>query len=297
MELSKLKSGISVVIITYNKIELLLKTIESFLQQNASANDFEIIVVDDGSNKENILDVIEIQNKTTIDILYIYQKDQGFGASKARNRGISAARFERVLFIDSGIIASKNLIAMHIKQHKIGSRDVIFGLSYGVVEFGMEGFESLREIISNCTVDESFEKLRSKSEFYDCRYNYFKNISFDLTFLSTSWAACWGGHVSANTKDLIHIGGFDEWFNSWGGEDVELAFRLREAGLKFKLIETMETIHLPHIRDADDQIKLSRKNIEYIIEKHQHPEVDLLRLLNWKDILNTKIFEKIEISA
>lgn len=297
MNISKPKNGISVVIITYNKKALLMKTIESFLRQSFEPTRFEIIVVDDGSNEECVAEIRDIQLQTSIDILYIYQKDQGFGASKARNRGISAARFERVLFIDSGIIASENLVAIHYEHHKASSRDVVFGLSYGVVEFGMDNFETLTSLISDCSIDEAFKRLSSKSELYDCRYNYFKKISFDLSNVPAAWVVCWGGHVSASTMDLINIGGFDEWFNTWGGEDVELAFRLKKLKLNFKLIPTMETIHLPHQRNAEDQIDHSKRNINYIISKHNDPEVHMLWNSSWEEILDANVSEKLSCSA
>lgn len=85
---------VSVIIPTYNRSDRIEKSIKSVLAQ--TYNDFEIIVVDDGST-DNTKDVV-----TSIDdrrIRYIYQKNAG--ACVARNLGIETARGEYIAFQDS----------------------------------------------------------------------------------------------------------------------------------------------------------------------------------------------------
>lgn len=86
---------VSIIIPTYNRSKLIIRTIESVLAQTFS--DFEIIVVDDGStdNTRGIL-------KEHIDsgkIKYIYQNNAG--PARARNNGIRNARGEILAFLDS----------------------------------------------------------------------------------------------------------------------------------------------------------------------------------------------------
>ena len=85
--------NISVVIPTYNRIELLKRSIDSVINQTIKPS--EIIIVDDGSN-----DGTEAMVKKKYDSLkLITQKNKG--ASAARNSGIKASSGEWICFLDS----------------------------------------------------------------------------------------------------------------------------------------------------------------------------------------------------
>ncbi len=82
---------VSVIIPTFNRYKLTKRAILSILHQ--TYKNFEIIVVDDGSNDDSA------KLKDEFDISYIYQENSG--VSSARNRGIKAARGEWIAFLDS----------------------------------------------------------------------------------------------------------------------------------------------------------------------------------------------------
>jgi glycosyltransferase involved in cell wall biosynthesis len=84
---------VSVIIPTYNRGWIIKKAIDSVLFQDF--NDFELIVVDDGStdNTQNIL------NSYQKDIRVLQQNNQGVSA--ARNQGLSAASGRFLAFLDS----------------------------------------------------------------------------------------------------------------------------------------------------------------------------------------------------
>lgn len=84
---------VSVVIPTYNSADFLGEALQSVFDQ--TFDDYEIIVVDDGST-DNTRSLIE---RYANRIRYIYQ-DNG-GASKARNRGIAGARGKYIAFLDA----------------------------------------------------------------------------------------------------------------------------------------------------------------------------------------------------
>ena len=84
---------VSVIIISYNMAKLISRAIQSVLDQ--TFNDFEILVVDDGSTD----DTREVVGCFGNRIRYFYQENAG--ASAARNRGILAAQGEFIAFLDS----------------------------------------------------------------------------------------------------------------------------------------------------------------------------------------------------
>lgn len=84
----------SVVIPLYNKERSVKNTIESVLNQ--TFQDFEVIVVNDGST-DNSLEVVKSFNDERIRI--INQKNSG--VSSARNRGIKEAKYDWIAFLDA----------------------------------------------------------------------------------------------------------------------------------------------------------------------------------------------------
>jgi len=85
--------AVSVIIPTYNRAHLLGEALNSVRQQ--SFQDYEIIVVDDGSED----DTHRLVASHTMPIRYIYQENQG--VARARNRAIEAATGELLAFLDS----------------------------------------------------------------------------------------------------------------------------------------------------------------------------------------------------
>lgn len=91
----------SVIIPTYNRKDRVINAIESVLAQ--SFQDFELIVVDDGSTDSTHEIVEKIEDPR---LRYIYQVNKG--APVARNTGISAAQGAYVSFLDSDDIFLPN---------------------------------------------------------------------------------------------------------------------------------------------------------------------------------------------
>lgn len=88
---------ISVIIPVYNTEEkLLARCIQSILEQ--VYNDYEIVVIDDGSDKRCIEFLDKIQ--TWDDRIRVFHKENG-GVSSARNIGMELAKGEYVCFVDA----------------------------------------------------------------------------------------------------------------------------------------------------------------------------------------------------
>lgn len=87
---------ISVILPTFNRKYFLKEAIESVLQQTYT--DFELIIVDDGSN-DGTREVVEQFLQNDKRITYVYQANRGVSA--ARNTGIKNSAGEFIAFIDS----------------------------------------------------------------------------------------------------------------------------------------------------------------------------------------------------
>lgn len=113
----------SVIIPCYNVENYIARTINSVLDQ--TFNDFEIILVNDGSvdNTGKILD--EYLKKDTR-IKVIHQKNKG--VSEARNTGIREAKGEYIYFLDGDDIINENLL---LKADEIFKTQEVSYISFG----------------------------------------------------------------------------------------------------------------------------------------------------------------------
>lgn len=90
-------SKVSVIIPTYNRAHYLPATIESVLQQ--TFQDFEIIIVDDGST-DNTQEVLKpYLERSPNKIRYYYKENRG--CASARNHGLEKANGKYIAFLDS----------------------------------------------------------------------------------------------------------------------------------------------------------------------------------------------------
>jgi glycosyltransferase involved in cell wall biosynthesis len=104
-----LKPHVSVIIPTYNRAWCLREAVESVLAQ--TYQDFELIVVDDGSNDrtEELLDAYQ-------GIIVLRQTNRG--VSGARNRGVSRARGDLVAFLDSDDYWMPDKLSVQVRYFK-----------------------------------------------------------------------------------------------------------------------------------------------------------------------------------
>jgi len=100
---------ISVIICTFNRADTIKSTIQSLLTQALSNNEYEIIIVDNGSTDHTRSAVEELQQKGVSHLFYVSEVRQGL--SIARNKGILLSKGEVLAFIDDDAIAHKEWLA------------------------------------------------------------------------------------------------------------------------------------------------------------------------------------------
>lgn len=95
---------VSVVMPTYNRVDLLPRAIESILHQTFT--DFEFVIVDDGST-DNSVELIRAY-QTVDKRIKLIQNEKNCGISCARNRGMDAARGKYLAIMDSDDYSEPN---------------------------------------------------------------------------------------------------------------------------------------------------------------------------------------------
>lgn len=97
---------LTVIVITYNRADMLARALESLLRQETDGNlAFEILVVDDGSTDRTAALVKQLARTTTQPELRYVRQDNG-GIASARNLGAAKARGAWLAFFDDDQLAA-----------------------------------------------------------------------------------------------------------------------------------------------------------------------------------------------
>jgi glycosyltransferase involved in cell wall biosynthesis len=113
---------VSIIIPCYNCVRYLSETLESLERQNCK--DFQVICVNDGSTDETPALLQQWQDKKTLDMTVIHQKNGG--VSVARNAGIEAAQTEFVLFLDGDDVYHPDYVATMLAAVDKSGADTVY---------------------------------------------------------------------------------------------------------------------------------------------------------------------------
>jgi len=234
---------LSVVVPTYNRLDTLEHVIPSLLDQDISRSRYEIVVADSNSN-DGTAEFFEAIAPVAPNVRHIQGSYSGRAA--ARNAGIAAASGELVLFNDSDIIASPDLLSRHLERHA-KERDI------AVV--GQE--------VQVRSLDE-YDLKRERPELRDPLHPERRKRLSWLYFLT--------GNASVKRLDLLRVGCFDESFTGYGHEDLELGYRLQAAGITIRYEPRAVNYHLQDVPHADQKQKmqLAGRSTVRFYRKHPH---------------------------
>ncbi len=263
---------LSVVVPTYNRCDLLRKTLSSLVRQKMSADDFEVVVSDDGSSDDTSSVVRSFMNE--LHLAYHLQPDRGFRVAAARNAGAKLATAPLIVFLDSGALAGSGFLCHHLDAHGDDRpRTAAVGLTYGYDPAGE--VPGLREALSRMSPEEVVARYEGDPAFLDLRHDELSQCDFDLGRKMIPWRLFYTGNCSVRADDFRAVGGFDEDFRGWGLEDLELGYRLFERGVRFSLHPDAWVIESPHNRDMDARMAECRRNSELFLCKHPDPAVEI----------------------
>lgn len=201
----KVPNGVSLVIPTINRPEVLLDTIRDVLKQDFV--NFEVIVVDQSDEINH--KAIELLTKTSIHCRYF--KGHFKGLPQARNFGLQQTSKDIILYIDDDIRCDKNLVKNHYQAHLNSGAALIAG---GITEKKGDSLTS--------APPGSFNKWTATA---------IRNFSSN----QAGWCChAPGGNFSIKKQIFQSIGGMDEALNIGAAlyEESELALRLAKSGYK-----------------------------------------------------------------
>jgi GT2 family glycosyltransferase len=210
---------VSVVISTYNRSEALRATLERLDRQNVTPDEYEVIVVDDGSTDDTAAMLTRLQ------VAYPLRAERlprNGGVSAARNAGIRLARGRWLILLSDDVLVGPNSIRLHAETLAANSGTWVGGT--------FEQLPGLRSTPFGRYLD------RLEREFDAARRG--APLADGLVTLLAPSARC----LSLPRSDLDRIGLFDEQFRVTC-EDQDLCQRATAIGVRFVLNPAIACVH------------------------------------------------------
>ena len=232
---------LSVIIRTYNRRTRLRRCLEGLVRQTAAHEDFEVVVVVDGSSDGSLAMLEGLEPSFSMRV--VVQENQG--ANIAFNRGIREATGEWCLFLDDDIEPHAGLVEAHLRVQREND---------GVVGIG-------KLIMKIPAPSDWFHRGMVKS--WEAHYQ-----ALDRRDRPPTWQDCFGGNFSAPRSALAEAGGAAE--DMPRSHDVELGYRLQRAGLGFVYIPTAvgEQNERKDFRELAADYERSGEGWVRLVEKH-----------------------------
>ena len=224
---------ISVITVSYNSKDLLIKSLES-LTKTKENNKIEIIVIDNGSRDGSAEEV-----KKLFPRVILKENRANLGFAKAVNIGIKAARGRLVLLLNPDTVVLNNAVekmAEYLRSHKdIGIVGPKLLNPDGTVQLSCRSFPSWINAVYNRY--SLMTRLFPKNK-YSARYLY-SDWKHDEP-RQVDWLS--GACLMLKREMLDEIGLFDEGFFMYC-EDVDICYRAQKKGWKSVYYPFAEIVH------------------------------------------------------
>jgi len=198
---------VSVIIPVYNAISSLDKCLDAL--EKSRLADFELIVVDDHSTDGSE----KIAQERSANFVRL---DKNCGAATARNCGAKLARSELLFFLDADVLVEPDTLDKIMQVFALDPDAAATFCSY-----------------QNDTPAKGFA-----SQYKNLLHHYTHQVS------GREAATFCGGYGAIRRNVFLQLGGFDERYRAM--EDVELGYRLHQAGHRILLSSAIQLTHTKH---------------------------------------------------
>lgn len=240
--MTNINPSFSILMPTYDETERLRAALTSLSQQDYPTDRVEVVVIDDASPTP--VDEKTMQNALAPFRLTLIRHETNQGRARARNTGLRQAKSDIVIFLDSDMTVESDFLRAHADAHADGTETVFIGnIVWG------------HDIPSSALT----------------RYVERRGVHRIDGGDSVHFKCFVTGNSSLPRELLERAGHFDEDFTVYGGEDLELGYRLYCAGARFGYVEQALSHH-NHIRPLDQLCRLmytyGKGSIPILVDKH-----------------------------
>ncbi|WP_339222304.1 glycosyltransferase family 2 protein [Paenibacillus sp. FSL H8-0332] len=284
---------VSVITSTYNKDKYLDITLAGYtLQDN---DDFEIVIVDDGSTDDTQKVIRKYSNK--LNIVNIHQSNSGIAV--ARNKALDAANGQYVIVTDDDRIPSPSFISEHKTALDRDEKTVSIGLQYRILSYYTNHFplefsefvdlfekhpllSKIDDVVQVFTAEDLMNSFATVIE--EWALSVFDPGSLlpivdrfgeDLIGYNFGWTKAYGGNISFDKSKLTSSIYYDTNFKGYGAEDVDISYQLYLQNYTFRFTRKAINYHQEHPRNPKER-QQQFANIQYLLNKYSSLEMYLL---------------------
>ncbi|GAB2615071.1 hypothetical protein Aab01nite_27290 [Paractinoplanes abujensis] len=239
---------VSVVVVHYQQQAELDRTLAALRRQTHPADRTEVVVVDDGSPEPP---------RVPAGVRLLRQADEGFRAAAARNLGASAATGDVLCFLDADTVPEPGYLTRMARLPALAPEAVVVG-------------RRRHADLAGLPVDAPVEEAGPAGELPEpqwLRDGY--RLSHDLLDADDrSYRYVISAALGCSRWFFERVGGFDETFTVYGGEDWEWAYRAWLGGAVLAHVPDAVAWHDGPDwagRDLDDPARRARKDDETLL--------------------------------
>lgn len=224
----------TLLISTYNWPEALELVLKSVSGQTRLPT--EILIADDGSDERTKEIIDSFALKMQIPISHFWHEDKGFRKTIIMNKALENVAGEYVIQIDGDIILHPHFIEDHLEEAKEG--------------FYIKGSRSMlsqnrtKQILETKNI-----RIHPLTEGVGSKINASRVPLLSILFRGDKYRSnnLRGCNFSFWKKDFIAVNGYNHDLEGWGHEDIELAARLTNLGIKQRQLKLKAVcFHLYH---------------------------------------------------
>ena len=254
---------VSIYTITYNQCEIVKRTILGIFNQNYPPDQYEIVVLNDGSNDNTLetLEILALESPVPMVVLSC-EHEADYMSAKRWNQCIATSSPQTEVFIQiDDVCLRPDFIRQHVKWHTEDPNILVTGAK--------------------------FEGQKETWDLSSCRRRHLAALGGKANEIEF-FTAVWGASLSFSRSLLERIYQppfelpYDERMIGWGFHEVEFAFRMMKAGARIIYDPASGVFHQDHTVETETLRKLNRErlvikgienNEQFMLKKHNLSEL------------------------
>lgn len=253
-----MKLGVSIIVLNYNGANYLNDCLSSILNRSQEGIEYEVIVVDNGSN-----DGSQALVREKFPEVKLLEMGYNAGFCLANNAGAKIARFPFLFFLNNDTTVTDNLFTFLLQHFEDPE---VFAVSPRIIR------------VYENQIDEAISVGFFKGGCINTDNKISKNITPDLSKPLPIFYTC-GAAMMVDKNKFLELEGFDPLFRPFYFEDSDLCYRAWKLNWKC-LYDPRGTVY--HLHDKTIGNRFSKIKIKTSFRKNQY-------LFIWKNITDFRM--------
>jgi glycosyltransferase involved in cell wall biosynthesis len=169
---------LSVIIPNYNDAKYIPQCLDSIINQKLKSDEFEIIMVNDGST-DNSLEVIQNYAKKYSEYKIIIIDKENEGVSVARNTALKIAKGKNIYFADSDDYIAENTLHIIIENLEKNNLDILTFDCINTASYEQKKSKNIELVNTNLKVTDGMTYIANKN-YHNAVWSYIVNKDFLL---------------------------------------------------------------------------------------------------------------------